>query len=371
MSASDLPEFEVLLLAGAVEARGRSAYTLRLARKLEQYGIAATLVTSNGRLLDASQRAGLRLREYGRLESRLCGGYVARCLRRDLDDRPPQVVHVESPRMLRLGQWLAKKWGCPCILTLHAPLEPCATLRIDPRVCRRIIAASEAIHDDLVNGRGFPEELVTTIVNGVDIDPVLARPAPLDPGHVPVVGTAGPLEAIQGVPYLEGAACRVLAVAPEVEFLVAGAGPDEANLRRIARELGIVQKVTFMPYGLDFAKALAAMDIFCLPTLRQGASTIMLEAMALGLPVIATGSGGDSVVRDGQTGLLAPPENSEKLAGLILELLRNPSLARKLGAAARELVLREFDADRMVLQTAELYREVCACLLKSSPLAAS
>jgi glycosyltransferase involved in cell wall biosynthesis len=151
----------------------------------------------------------------------------------------------------------------------------------------------------------------------------------------------------------------VLASHPEVQFLIAGAGPEEENLRRLVRELNIVEAVTFVPNLYDFSTALEAMDIFCLPSLRQGLGTIMLDAMGRGIPVIATGVGGVySVVSDGETGLVVPPSNSTRLAERILELLEDPLRARNLAANGRELVREEFNVERMVQETAELYREI-------------
>jgi len=176
-----------------------------------------------------------------------------------------------------------------------------------------------------------------------------------------VVGSAGPLEAVKGFPFLLGAAQRVLAVESNVEFLLAGAGPEEGNLRRLARELEISTSVTFISNLFDFSTSLAAMDIFCLPSLQQGLGTIMLEAMALGRPVIATSVGGVySVVRDNETGLAVPPSDSGRLAERILELLRDPVRARALGESGRRLVIEQFGVEQMVDQTAALYREILA-----------
>jgi glycosyltransferase involved in cell wall biosynthesis len=85
----------------------------------------------------------------------------------------------------------------------------------------------------------------------------------------------------------------------------------------------------------------------------------MLEAMARGKPVIATGVGGvDSIVTDGQTGLVVPPSDSERLSERILDLLRDPEMARRIGNAGREIVREQFRVDRMIARTAELYREI-------------
>jgi glycosyltransferase involved in cell wall biosynthesis len=146
-----------------------------------------------------------------------------------------------------------------------------------------------------------------------------------------------------------------------VEFVIAGAGPEESNLRRLAVALKIDSRVTFLPSLLEFGDALAAMDIFCLPSLQQGIGTIMLEAMARGKPVIATRVGGIfQVVRDEVTGLLVPPSDSEALANRMLGLLNDPIKARAMGRAARTQVQRDFSVESMVSKTTALYREVLA-----------
>ena len=149
---------------------------------------------------------------------------------------------------------------------------------------------------------------------------------------------------------------------------MAGAGPEEENLRRLARELGINRNVTFASNLYDFAASLAAMDIFCLPSLRQGLGTIMLEAMALGRPVIASGVGGIySVVRNNETGLVVPPSDSASLAERILELLHDPVRAGPSAKRAAGSCGEEFGVERMVAQTADLYRDVLASERAASP----
>ena len=196
---------------------------------------------------------------------------------------------------------------------------------------------------------------------GVEVPSSPSRPPVLAPDRLPVVGTAAPLEASKGHVFFLGAAQRVATVHPETEFLIAGAGPEEDNLRRVARELGLNRNLTFASNLYDFASALAAMDIFCLPSLRQGMGTITLEAMALGRPVISTGAGGIyGAIRNNETGLLVPPSDNAALAERILELLNDPVRARAIGEAGRVLVREEFGVERMVAQTAALYREVLA-----------
>lgn len=350
-------EFEVLLLAGRFEIRGSSAYSIRLAAGLAEHGIAGRVVTSDARLISTVDRATLTIREFPRLETPLWGCAVRHFVLRELRLNPPRLIHIQSHRVLNLGRWLARRLKVPYVLTVHEHPGACDRLRIDATICRRVITVSESVRNELIERFHFPAPLVSVIPSGVETETPAGLPLPLEPGHVPVIGTASPLEAVKGIPFFLGAARQVLDVRSHVEFLVAGAGPEEANLRRVTRELGITEKVTFVPNIRSFTDALAATDIFCLPSLQQGLGTTMLEAMALGRPVIATGVGGvASVISDGQTGLVVPPKNSGELAKKMLELLDNPPRARAIGNQARRLVVNEFNVATMVRRTAEEYR---------------
>ena len=218
---------------------------------------------------------------------------------------------------------------------------------------------------DLVEQVGVPDDLVQVIPSGVEVNPLFHAPQP-DADHVPVVGTAGPLEPIKGHSVFLQAAQEVLSRGIDAEFLIAGSGPEEENLRRFAQKLGIAEHVTFVPYVREYTEVLEAMDVFCLPSLQQGLGTVMLEAMALGKPVIASGVGGVySVVHDGKTGLLSPRRDWAALAEKIVELLADPGRARTMGENARRLVEEQFSVERMVGATAGLYREVMKASLAS------
>jgi glycosyltransferase involved in cell wall biosynthesis len=358
-------EPSVLLIAGRFSVRGSCSYTLRLAEHLPQSGFRTSVVCPDARLIDRERRRELHINELSQLDWPVWGSVVRGLLLRQLWQEPPDLIHIQSRGVMCQGSWIARHLQRPFILTVHDYLQPNERLCIDTRWCQRIVAVSDAVRDDLLHRTKLPEKLVTTIHSGVDRSASCEALKVFTPNRVPVIGTAGALEAVKGFPFFLGAAARVLATGREVEFLIAGAGPEEANLRRLSRELGINNKVTFVPNLLDFDDALAAMDVFVLPSLQQGLGTIMLDAMAMGRPVIATRVGGVySAVRDNETGLLVPPSNSQALADRITELLDDHERAQTIGRAARELVEREFGVEGMIDQTAALYHEI----LEGSPV---
>ncbi len=362
---------KVLLLSGRLEVRGSSSYTLRLAQHLAAHEVEATVVTPDARSVGEGRRANLDLREYPRLDVPVWGRVVLEAMVRDLRELDPDVVHAQSTAVAAHAARVARQLRKPMVHTVHQPVSGRTPETWSGMPIRRIITVSRAVRSSLVGRVRLGDDAIDVIHSGVE-EPTGEPPPPvLDPGHVPVVGTAGPLEVVKGVPFLLGAAQRVLATGRRVEFLVAGAGPEESNLRRVSRTLGIDRHVTFAPNLHDFRVPLAAMDVFGLPSLQQGLGTVMLEAMALGRPVVASGVGGVySVVRDGETGFVVPPRDSGVLAQRIVELLDDPLRARTLGDAGRELVRREFGVERMTERTAEVYRAVVD-EVESPPAAAS
>lgn len=356
MAESDI---DVLLFSGRFEVRGRSTYTLRLARGLPEFSVVPRIVTPNANAVDEATRRELRIQTCKRLDKPIMSHVVLSWLFRQLAAEPPHLIHVQTRRMLRQGTWLARKLERPMMLTVHDYVGVRESLRIDRRWCTRVIAVSDEIVPHLLQRSNIPRDFITVIPSGVEMRAAAECPAVLEPGHIPVVGAAGPLEAVKGFPYFLGAAQRVLAEGREAEFLIAGAGPEEGNLRRLARELGIAHKVTFVPYLPDFAASLTATDIFCLPSLQQALGTVMLEAMSFARPVIATAVGGISgIITPNETGLVVPPGNSQELAQRIIELLDNPVKARALGVAARSLVETNYSARQMTARTVDVYRRV-------------
>lgn len=351
---------DVLLLAPPFETRGICAYTVRLARGLSQRGVDAPILTSDARNLDPRLRSELAVHEWLYSHLPVWGSVQMRLWAKRLFSRPPRLIHVQSPRMLRLGNELARRLRTPYVLTVHH-LSDGRSLAIDRRWCRRVIAASESVARELVSRGGLPAELVTVIAPGVEACSEERKRLPLDADHSPVIGTAGPLEFDKGLTWFLGAAKSILAERPDVEFIIAGSGTEESNLRRLARELDISSRVTFAPYLFNFQVSLQATDIFCMPTVRQGLSAIMLEAMVMGTPVVASTLGGiDDVIEDRQTGLLVPPQDMRALTERLLWLLRNPDDARRLGLAGRDRVLRDFGVEQMIASTLAVYRQSAA-----------
>lgn len=357
----------ILLVASRFQARGSSSYTLRLAERLAEHGYAPHIICPGARIVPASLRSRLSIREFGLLDTSLLRPLSVTLTARDVAPLAPQLVHVQSRAALPFGIPLARRLKLPCVLTVHDYLSRWESIPTDPSVLRKVIAVSESVRDDLTARSAVNPNLIEVIHSGVSIPELGDNSDVLDGKRIPVIGTAGALELSKGVSFLLDAARIVLDAGHDVEFLIAGAGPEEHALRMQARKLKLSEHITFVPNLPEFRSSLRAMDIFCLPALVQGLGTVMLEAMSFGRPVIATGVGGVSaVVTDDRTALAIPPSDSEALAARIIELLNDPVRARAIGNAGRQQVIESFSADQMVARTAAMYDEVLAGLLSSA-----
>ncbi len=148
---------------------------------------------------------------------------------------------------------------------------------------------------------------------------------------------------------------------PEAHLVIAG-HPQAAlyeDLLRLRRSLDLEGAATFLGFREDIPDILKALDVFVLSSSDEGFSLSTVQAMATGLPVVVTRSGGpETIVDDGRSGILVPPRDPAALAGGIEEMLRSPDRAAQMGRAARERVLRDFSLERMVERYAELYDRV-------------
>lgn len=240
-----------------------------------------------------------------------------------------------------------------------------AAERLLARKTDRIIAVSEDLRRELLDRTGLDPGLVITIPNGIEV------PAKIPSGStVPfrrrlnlpplgrLVGTVARLAPQKGLADFLSAAAMLCPNA-STSFVVAGDGPLRESLESKAHTLGLSGRVFFLGHLADVPSLLRALDIFVLPSLTEGFPLSLLEAMAAGLPVVATRVGGiPEIVNHGATGLLVPSGSPKDLAGAILELLANHDLAAAMGQAGRHRAAHSFSLDTMVDKTLEQYQQI-------------
>lgn len=255
----------------------------------------------------------------------------------------------------------------------HWQLEANCGARIKRR-CQKadaFIAPSPAIERELIVS-GYSRGRIHYIPNGVAIhesrDPVrraqargdLAEAdASLAIGDAPLVVYTGRLHKMKGLEYLIRAWPSVLAHLPDARLWLVGDGPQRAELTNLVGELGLWGLVYIAGPFDDVEEFLQAADLFVLPSLEEGMSLALLEAMASGLPVIASAiAANEALVQDGMHGRLAPTRDSDRLAEVILELLADRAQAERLGRTAREQVRQHYSIERMVDEHLRLFERL-------------
>ena len=230
------------------------------------------------------------------------------------------------------------------------------------RCLDRHVAVSRYVASRLRDRFDVPAVKISVVPNAVALrDPVprdiRLRAEVAGDETTPLVLTVARLDAQKGLVHL----LETAAIMPDTVFAIAGDGADRSALEAQAASLGVASRVRFLGHRRDVPALLAIADVFVLPSLYEGLPLSVLEAMAAGVPVVATAIGGtDEVVRDGETGTLVAPGDARALAAGIRSMLSSRDRAARLAEAGRAYVQRIHSADAMVSAMSRLYDELLA-----------
>lgn len=274
------------------------------------------------------------------------------------------LVHAHLPSsgvMARLGSAVPVVYTEHNLAASYRPLTRWAN-RVTYGRNAAVIAVSQSVADSLV---GYPGPAPRVIPNGVAVSAdqvaVLAIRGEMG-GGAPLVVHVGNIRPHKGHYNLIEAARHLRMANPSIRVLSAGGEKHVGDLERVRAEatrLGVDDVLTFLGRRADAAELIAAADVFVSPADFEGLPVSVLEAMALGTPVVSTAVGGvPSVVRHRHTGLLVEPGDPRSLADAVLELLDDRDLAAGLAAAARDLVGRDHGMETMVRATEAVYKGV-------------
>ena len=271
----------------------------------------------------------------------------------------PDLVHTHDQRALCYaapGAWLAR---VPRIVhtrhgrDVHATHRQTAIFRQLAKLVDRFVCVSEEVAE-LSRAQGIAGLRLRTIVNGIDISRFAFNGA--DPAG-PVV-TVARLSPEKDVANLVRATAMAAKRAPELRVEVAGSGPCLEDLKQLAASLDVGDRITFLGEVGDVRALLTRARMFVLPSRSEGTPLTVLEAMACGLPVVATRVGGlPEVVVEGKTGHLVPPEDPAALAEAILTVWRDPGVGQAMGRTGRQRAEDRFNVRRMVADYETLYLE--------------
>jgi glycosyltransferase involved in cell wall biosynthesis len=263
-------------------------------------------------------------------------------------DERPLIYAAPAARLARVSRVVhTRHRGADLNATpRQAALLSFAAARVNAFVCVSEDAAT------LARKQGVRAEAVRVITNGIDLERFQPGEHAAD-GPVVIVARLTPEKDLATLLEAVG---RVVPEVPEFKLLIAGDGPCRKDLEAQAKSLGLGKAVSFLGTVRDVPPLLRRCRGFVLSSRTEGISLTLLEAMATGLPVVATRVGGNpEVVVEGESGLLVPAQDPASLAAALIRLYREPGLAGRLGRAGRKRVEDHFDLNRMIREYEALY----------------
>lgn len=309
-----------------------------------------------------------------KLQSRLSLSAVA-ALRAIIDQFQPDIIHSQGKRadfhvaLAGLGK------SARLLSTVAMPVEGFPINQATKAVYRlvdywverrfdKIIVVSDVLRRLLTESHGLAPDRVSRIYNG--IDPAEfgrstreeARRALGLGAEEKVIGCVGRLVWQKGFSLMIDAMPEVLQGEPKAVLTVFGDGPLREELKERAEKLGLGTKVKLFGFRDDVPRVLAALDVFAMPSLKEGFPILLLEAMAAGCPVVATDIDGVREAWNERAGALVPPNDPSALAKVVLRLLKNPTESAAFARAGREHAAKNFSLSKMIERTQNLYREL-------------
>src|SRR5437899_9250070 len=285
----------------------------------------------------------------------------------------PDVIHAHDPHgvamaslALSLGSSTAQGQAPRLVASRRVDfhLKGNSFSRWKYRQVDAFIAASEAIRQMLV-ADGVPAEQTVTVHEGIDVDHVLAAPAVNVheafwlPHQAPVVGNVAALVPHKGQRYLVDAAHLVVQQVPDARFIILGEGELREHLEKQVHEHHLEKHVLLPGFRTDVLGCIKGFDLFVMSSVTEGLGTSLLDAMACARPIVAARAGGiPEIVEDEVNGLLVPVRDHHALAEAIVRALKDEGWRRLMGEAGLARVRERFSVERMVSETAAVYKHL-------------
>ena len=360
----------ILFITNHLNVGGITSYVFTLAGALKKRGHSVYIASSGGDMLPKFLGSGIcyihiPMKTKKEISPKIIFSFFK--LSGIIKENKIDIIHSHSRTTQVLGCLLSRFTGAKHVFTCHGFFRRRFLRRVFPCWGDKVIAISGQVREHLIEDFKLRDKDIAVVNNGIDIDRFKA--AALKPeaqvkkkfglSDGPVIGIIARLSDVKGHKYLIEAMKIVLDKYPRSILLIVGVGKMQKELTVLVNDLGINGNVNFIPEIPDTTDALAAMDIFVMPSLQEGLGLALMEAMASGLAVIGSNVGGiKTLIQHGRNGLLVEPADSRALAGAILELLDDPVRMPVLGREAQNFIQENFSQDKMALETEKEYLSV-------------
>lgn len=276
-----------------------------------------------------------------------------------------EIIHSHSRTTQVVGCLLARICGVAHVSTCHGFFKKRFSRRLFPCWGRKVIAISRQVKEHLMEDFNVKEDDIRVVHNGIDTARFTTQNVNRRQlrekfrfSEGPVIGIVARLSDVKGHIYLIEAMKHVLDKVPAAQLAIVGEGRMKEELCDRVRQLKLEKNILFIPSVADTKDMLSAMDLFVMPSLKEGLGLALMEAMAAGLPVIGSDVGGiKSLIQHQVTGLLVKPSDVEGLSSAIVEILQDSKKAAELGGNAKKFINENFSQEEMVLQTERMYLE--------------
>ena len=352
---------------------GIGIYTLSLAKALKERGEEIIVASSGGELVKDLKKKGIEHIYIPVDTSADIGIHTIRVylsLAGLIKERGIDIIHAQTRVTQVIACLLSKRLNVGFVATCHGFFKKKWFRRLCPCWGSRTIAISDAVRQHLVHDMGVSKEKVRLIYNGIDTARFKRSMSPEDRAHIrkefglkniPTIGIISRLSDVKGHKYLLGAFAKIIKKIPNTQLLIVGDGRPGylKSLKDQAERLAISANVIFRRGLKDIYIPLSVIDVFCMPSVQEGLGLSILEAMAAGVPVVASDVGGIyTLIQHGKNGLLVPPRNEDALADAIAKMLSDKEMAKEMVNASRSMIEEKFTINIMRDKVLNVYEEL-------------
>lgn len=367
-----MKKIKLLHIISRLDIGGAEKQLLSLVSNLdkEKYDVCVAYFEGEGELRKEFEKRGIKIKKY-----RFYGLWDVLLwwkLYKDMEANKYNIIHTHGFKADLWGAVVGRLAGVPTIIStvhnqeqyLNNPIIRLLEKWIIAPIDDTIIVVSGGVKRFLIKTSGIPEKKIKKVYYGInpvdikiDAEQDIREELCIDK-DVPLIGCIGRLVKQKGHIYLIQAARKVLEKFPKVKFLIIGKGKLEKNLKKLAQNSNLNSNIIFTGFRKDVYSIIDKLSLVVMPSLWEGFGLIFLEAMAMGKPIVATDVGGiPEVIENKETGILVSARNPEALAEAIICLLKDNSLAKRMGERGKVILKECFQSSKMAEEIERIYNK--------------